>query len=72
MLPIQIAVWRYKRGCRSLAVNLSGGDPGASLANNEIDSNESEGDSNIHIPDEIEQVIDTLLGGLTDSDITVR
>ncbi|XP_030759284.1 tubulin-specific chaperone D [Sitophilus oryzae] len=67
-LPPLIASWRYQRGNRSLAANLSaGGDLRTSTSNEIPDLN-----VNINIPDEVEEVIDQLIQGLRCPDSVVR
>lgn len=62
-----IASWRYKRGLRSLAVNLSG----QNLENlNGADDNLS--DDEIYIPDQIAEVIEELLQGLRSPSSDIR
>jgi hypothetical protein len=71
---MRVAVWRYQRGGRSLAANLSVGDsitpdplPLNSVLQNEEDMNEE-----FEIPDGIEEVIEELMQGLRDSDTVIR
>lgn len=70
-LKNRVAAWRYQRGSRSLADNLS----------TPFDKNNSQQfvgvakddeDEEYDIPDEIEDVIEHLLGGLRDKDTIVR
>ncbi|CAG2203358.1 TBCD [Mytilus edulis] len=70
-LKNRVAAWRYQRGSRSLADNLS----------TTFDKNNSQQfvgvakddeDEEYDIPDEIEDVIEHLLGGLRDKDTIVR
>lgn len=73
-LPPRVVSWRYQRGSRSLAANLSAGDCKKSLSgiSNE---NEKEGngeDDEIDVPDEVEEVIDQLIQGLGCADSIVR
>ncbi|KAI8838863.1 tubulin folding cofactor D C terminal-domain-containing protein [Chytriomyces cf. hyalinus JEL632] len=82
-LKPKLAVWRYQRGSRSLAVNLAnigalnGKEPvtiavkgGLGVASNpdNDDGDEDEDD----VPEEIEQVIQVMLNGLRDKDTIVR
>lgn len=72
-LAPRIASWRYKRGNRSLSANLSSGDGGSTGQSSHETVREVEDDeSNIEVPDEIEEVIDQLLQGLRNSDSIVR
>jgi hypothetical protein len=68
-LPPRVATWRYSRGSRSLAANLSGGD-GTSSQQPEVTENLE--DDNIEVPDEVEEVIDQLIQGLRSGDGIVR
>lgn len=65
--------WRYKRGNRSLAANLSAGDGKGS--NNTIVTREDDDDDtndDIEVVDEVEEVIDQLIQGLRSIDGIVR
>ncbi|CAG9860286.1 unnamed protein product [Phyllotreta striolata] len=74
-LPPRIASWRYRRGNRSLAANLSSGDshqkvpkvPACSKDSDEIESEEV-----IEVPEEVEEVIDQLILALRSYDKVVR
>ncbi|XP_033896427.2 tubulin-specific chaperone D [Acipenser ruthenus] len=72
-LKPKVAKWRYQRGSRSLAANLSistQGQPHAVEQNTELtDKEEEEG---YDIPEEMEHVIEQLLVGLKDKDTIVR
>ncbi|XP_056642378.1 tubulin-specific chaperone D [Diorhabda sublineata] len=70
-LAPRIATWRYKRGNRSLAANLSSGDSTVSSTSNHIEE-EIDVEDTIEVPDEIEEVIDQLIQGLRNSDGVVR
>lgn len=73
-LPPRVATWRYKRGNRSLAANLSAGDGGSTTVTvkaNQSDAQE-EIDEHIDVPDDIEEVIDQLIQGLRCGDGVVR
>ncbi|CAH1175633.1 unnamed protein product [Phaedon cochleariae] len=70
-LPPRIASWRYKRGNRSLAANLSSGDGSVASAPKEC-KEEVENDEEIEVPDEVEDVIDQLIEGLRCLDGVVR
>lgn len=73
-LPPRVASWRYRRGNRSLAANLSAGDGETTVplvteqepTKVEVDAEE------IDVPDEIEEVIDQLIQGLGCGDSIVR
>ncbi|KAG5900138.1 hypothetical protein JTB14_012811 [Gonioctena quinquepunctata] len=70
-LPPRIASWRYKRGQRSLAANLSSGD--SSVVKTPDKSEEQrETDDDTEVPDEVEEVIDQLMQGLRSLDGIVR
>lgn len=72
-LPPRVATWRYQRGSRSLAANLSAGDGGSTSAVPKQDSTNGESESeDIDVPDEIEEVIDELIQGLGCGDSIVR
>ncbi|MGH0169709.1 UNVERIFIED_CONTAM: hypothetical protein FKN15_058047 [Acipenser sinensis] len=72
-LKPKVAKWRYQRGSRSLAANLSistQAQPHTVVQNTELtDKEEEEG---YDIPEEIENVIEQLLVGLKDKDTIVR
>ncbi|CAH0559200.1 unnamed protein product [Brassicogethes aeneus] len=70
-VPPRIAAWRYKRGNRSLAANLSSGDASTDTS---LDTNslKEEIEENIDVPDEVEEVIDQLLQGLRSADGVIR
>lgn len=72
-LPPRNVSWRYKRGNRSLAANLSAGD-GKMPNNSQINRLDNIEDSNedIEVVDEVEEVIDQLIQGLRNSDGVVR
>lgn len=77
-LPTRIATWRYERGNRSLAANLSAGDGGSTTINvtspsaTTSDAKEESTSQEIDIPDEVEEVIDQLIQGLGSGDSVVR
>ncbi|XP_021918529.1 tubulin-specific chaperone D [Zootermopsis nevadensis] len=73
-LKMRVAVWRYQRGGRSLAANLSAGDGVAPEPSplNSVLQNEEELDEDFEIPDGIEEVIEELVQGLRDSDTVIR
>lgn len=68
-LKPRVASWRYKRGNRSLAENLSAGD--GKIFDEKVEKN-IESDDDIEVPDEIEEVIDELMIGLRNLDRVVR
>ncbi|RXM37453.1 Tubulin-specific chaperone D [Acipenser ruthenus] len=72
-LKPKVAKWRYQRGSRSLAANLSistQAQPHTVVQNTELtDKEEEEG---YDIPEEMENVIEQLLVGLKDKDTIVR
>ncbi|KAJ8938560.1 hypothetical protein NQ314_011450 [Rhamnusium bicolor] len=71
-LPPRVAAWRYRRGNRSLAANLSAGDgsvPNTSINNTEVEEPE---ENDLEVPDEVEEVIDQLIHGLRSFDSIVR
>ncbi|XP_063705548.1 tubulin-specific chaperone D [Culicoides brevitarsis] len=64
-LPPKVAVWRYQRGTRSLAMNLDKGGDASSLPMEEgVGVAAGDDDENFTVPDEIEDVIEELLQGL--------
>ncbi|XP_019950061.1 tubulin-specific chaperone D isoform X2 [Paralichthys olivaceus] len=71
-LKPRLAAWRYQRGSRSLAANLS--MPQSASATDaltpHVDTQEQEEDYDI--PGEVESVIEHLLGGLKDKETIVR
>ncbi|XP_028935910.1 tubulin-specific chaperone D [Ornithorhynchus anatinus] len=69
-LKPKVAMWRYQRGCRSLAANLqlsSKGNKPPSMGNVAANSEED-----YDVPEEVENVIEQLLVGLKDKDTIVR
>ncbi|XP_059204389.1 tubulin-specific chaperone D isoform X2 [Centropristis striata] len=71
-LKPRLAAWRYQRGNRSLAANLSMSQSttGAAAVTPEVETQELEQDYDI--PEEVETVIEYLLGGLKDKETIVR
>ncbi|XP_051796853.1 tubulin-specific chaperone D isoform X1 [Acanthochromis polyacanthus] len=71
-LKPRLAAWRYQRGSRSLAANLSMSQSAAASAavTPEVDTQEQEEDYDI--PEEVETVIEHLLVGLKDKETIVR
>nr|XP_022315849.1 tubulin-specific chaperone D-like [Crassostrea virginica] len=68
-LKARVASWRYQRGNRSLMDNLQKGGSGPTTMNKGQDEEEEE---EYDIPEELEDVIEYLLGGLKDKDTIVR
>ncbi|PSN56928.1 Tubulin-specific chaperone D [Blattella germanica] len=66
---MRVAAWRYQRGSRSLAANLSAGD--SIIPEPITPSIEEEVSEDFEIPDEIEEVIEELMQGLRDSDTVI-
>ncbi|XP_069674548.1 tubulin-specific chaperone D [Periplaneta americana] len=73
-LKMRVAVWRYQRGCRSLAANLSAGDSVTrnTVQQSPIEQKEEEVNEDFEIPDEIEEVIEELMQSLRDTDNVIR
>lgn len=73
-LPPRVASWRYQRGSRSLATNLSAGDGKDKIIGeaSEAAANEEAESEDFDVPDEIEEVIDQLIQGLGCGDSVVR
>jgi len=69
-LKAKVATWRYQRGSRSLAINLSLGPVGEQR--DSLQKGEQEEEEEYDIPDSIEEVIEELLTGLRDKDTIVR
>ncbi|KAM7387217.1 hypothetical protein PAMA_009704 [Pampus argenteus] len=67
-LKPRLATWRYQRGSRSLAANLSMSQ--STAATIEMETQEQEEDYDI--PEEVETVIEQLLVGLKDKETIVR
>ncbi|XP_061080401.1 tubulin-specific chaperone D isoform X2 [Conger conger] len=70
-LKPRLAKWRYQRGSRSLAANLSEPSKASEAQNPQADS-EPGPDEDYDIPEEIENVIEQLLVGLKDKETIVR
>lgn len=71
-LPARVASWRYKRGNRSLAANLSAGDGTVKPQSTSVVEEIKENDEDVDVPDEIEEVVDQLIQGLGSTDSIVR
>uniref|UniRef100_A0A8C2ZQL7 Tubulin-specific chaperone D n=1 Tax=Cyclopterus lumpus TaxID=8103 RepID=A0A8C2ZQL7_CYCLU len=71
-LKPRLAIWRYQRGSRSLAANLSMSQSTAvaTAATPEVETQDMEEDYDI--PEEVETVIEQLLLGLKDKETIVR
>ncbi|CAG9802319.1 unnamed protein product [Chironomus riparius] len=70
-MPPKIALWRYNRGSRSLQQNLTS----KSENNVEFESvniTQEDPDDDVEVPDEIEDIIEQLLGGLKSPSSDVR
>lgn len=68
-MKVRIAAWRYNRGTRSLEQNLSSAEPKALETKNIQNADEDDDDE---IPSLLEDIIQELMEGLKDTDITVR
>ncbi|XP_031432213.1 tubulin-specific chaperone D [Clupea harengus] len=68
-LKPRMAKWRYQRGSRSLAVNLSQSVSSKPMVTSTPDQGE---DEDYDIPEEVENVIEQLLVGLKDKETIVR
>ncbi|ELR13906.1 HEAT repeat domain containing protein [Acanthamoeba castellanii str. Neff] len=73
-LKPKVAIWRYRRGNRSLLSNLSDKPSGAGSApaNAPASAADLEEDEDYDIPPEMEEIIGLLLDGLRDKDTIVR
>ncbi|KAF1379591.1 hypothetical protein PFLUV_G00177630 [Perca fluviatilis] len=69
-LKPRLATWRYQRGSRSLAANLSMSQSATVAATPEVETQKLEEDYDI--PEELETVIEHLLVGLKDKETIVR
>ncbi|XP_041812434.1 tubulin-specific chaperone D [Chelmon rostratus] len=69
-LKPRLAAWRYQRGSRSLAANLSMSQSTTVAVTPEVEMQEQEEDYDI--PEEVETVIEHLLVGLKDKETIVR
>jgi len=65
-LPPKVVSWRYQRGKRSLMSNVS------QVQEDQAIQQAEEEDEDYDVPEEVEDVIETLLGGLRDRDTIVR
>ncbi|CAJ1075190.1 tubulin-specific chaperone D [Xyrichtys novacula] len=71
-LKPRLAAWRYQRGSRSLAANLSMSQSAAATAAVTPDVETREQEEDYDIPEEVETVIEHLLVGLKDKETIVR
>ncbi|XP_029015164.1 tubulin-specific chaperone D [Betta splendens] len=71
-LKPRLASWRYQRGSRSLAANLSTPKPGGATDAVTPDVETQEKEEDYDIPEEVETVIEHLLVGLKDKETIVR
>lgn len=74
-MPPKIAQWRYNRGSRSLQANLSAKSDNKvefESTNQNADESSNNGDDDVDIPDEIEEIIEHLLLGLKSPSSDVR
>uniref|UniRef100_A0A3Q3G3V6 Tubulin-specific chaperone D n=1 Tax=Labrus bergylta TaxID=56723 RepID=A0A3Q3G3V6_9LABR len=71
-LKPRLAAWRYQRGSRSLAANLSMSQSDAVTAAVTPDVETQEQEEDYDIPEEVETVIENLLAGLKDKETIVR
>ncbi|XP_058140952.1 tubulin-specific chaperone D isoform X2 [Dasypus novemcinctus] len=69
-LKPKVAKWRYQRGCRSLAANLT--RPAQGPHEQIPPDTASDSDEGYDVPEEVENVIEQLLVGLKDRDTVVR
>uniref|UniRef100_UPI001EAECB64 tubulin-specific chaperone D-like n=1 Tax=Oncorhynchus gorbuscha TaxID=8017 RepID=UPI001EAECB64 len=71
-LKPRLAKWRYQRGSRSLAANLSLSQSGSTVEAVSPDMETQSQEEDYDIPEEVENVIEQLLGGLKDKETIVR
>ncbi|XP_022185409.2 tubulin-specific chaperone D [Nilaparvata lugens] len=71
LLKPRLASWRYKRGCRQIVLNLNAGDA-PTKKEQTADETTSDDEEDFDVPDEIEEIVDELIQGLSDPDITIR
>uniref|UniRef100_A0A8K9Y5T8 Tubulin-specific chaperone D n=1 Tax=Oncorhynchus mykiss TaxID=8022 RepID=A0A8K9Y5T8_ONCMY len=71
-LKPRLAKWRYQRGSRSLAANLSLSQSGSTVQAVSPDMETQSQEEDYDIPEEVENVIEQLLGGLKDKETIVR
>ncbi|KAJ8251398.1 hypothetical protein GJAV_G00220910 [Gymnothorax javanicus] len=71
-LKPRLAKWRYQRGSRSLAANLSQSSRASEPQNSQPNLDPTDPEEDYDIPEEIDGVIDQLLAGLKDKETIVR
>ncbi|CAJ1936513.1 unnamed protein product [Cylindrotheca closterium] len=73
-LPPRVASWRYQRGRRSLMANLSQkkSQEGDDAVSEDSSSSRSSEDDFFFVPDEVEEAMGHVVGGLTDPSTIVR
>uniref|UniRef100_A0A8C4NV09 Tubulin-specific chaperone D n=1 Tax=Dicentrarchus labrax TaxID=13489 RepID=A0A8C4NV09_DICLA len=71
-LKPRLAAWRYQRGSRSLAANLSMSQSTVAAATGTPEVETQEQEEDYDIPEEVETVIEHLLAGLKDKETIVR
>ncbi|KAL0993545.1 hypothetical protein UPYG_G00109500 [Umbra pygmaea] len=71
-LKPRLAKWRYQRGSRSLTANLSLSQTGSKVEAITPDMETQSTDEDYDIPEDVENVIEQLLGGLKDKETIVR
>jgi hypothetical protein len=76
-MPVRVVPWRYQRGRRSLLQNMETAGDGSSAAAASPDAlppppSGVVAEPEIHVPPELEDVVDQLLTGLRDRDTVVR
>lgn len=71
-LKPRLAIWRYQRGSRSLAVNLAQSSVTESVEATKPDLESVSQEEDYDIPQEVENVIEQLLLGLKDKETIVR
>ncbi|KAF8938927.1 tubulin folding cofactor D C terminal-domain-containing protein [Dissophora ornata] len=72
LLKPRVAAWRYQRGNRSLASNLTTENEAKLEKVSTTIAEETEDDENFDVPEAIESVIERLMNGLRDRDTIVR
>ena len=70
-MPPKIALWRYNRGSRSLQQNLTSKSEN-NVEFESINITQEDPDDDVEVPDEIEDIIEQLLGGLKSPSSDVR
>lgn len=72
-LKARVISWRYKRGMRILPIDISQWPTGDHIKTPALNvKNEDEVEEDLEVPAEMEDIIEELMQGLRDSDITVR